>query len=506
MNKPRIVAPFTGQGKTHVDGSAAEADALWRRLEAFELDSPADGFMFSERLAKENAWSLGYARRVINEYKKFLFLAVRSEHVVCPSEDVDQVWHMHLTYTRNYWDELCGKVLGTAVHHGPSKGGDQEREKYYRLYQRTLESYRQWFASDPPADIWSAPDQRFGEDLQCVRINASRHWILPKPRLAFFRSTAVGLGSAALLLPVAQLAPNPLDWRGGDFLVFFTALLLLATIGSWVARAYLLRSDENFSSDEAKSLLPIEAAWMEGGDARAISCALVELAQADAIEIRDGKVQSGSASSNFLGSNRLTQLIHSGLLQSGGSRTWAKISRDARVGLIAMRQALEERGLATTYMQRSYAFTVILFLMGGVLLLGGAKIVVGLGRGRPIGYLVLLELAGLAIAFMLFKSVPRVTAKGRRLLDQLKSSMKNQQSNADAGAGAFASDNGLVWSTALLGTGVLASTAYADVDLYTRKEIAANHAAGSGGCGGTGCGGDGGGGGGCGGGCGGCGG
>jgi hypothetical protein len=35
-----------------------------------------------------------------------------STHIVTPSEQVDQVWHLHLTYTRSYWDEFCPNVLG----------------------------------------------------------------------------------------------------------------------------------------------------------------------------------------------------------------------------------------------------------------------------------------------------------------------------------------------------------------------------------------------------------
>ncbi|MCA9160733.1 MAG: hypothetical protein KDA51_00850 [Planctomycetales bacterium] len=85
---------------------------LWSQLELFQLDVPTHGLVFSERLARENAWSPSYTRRAIAEYKRFLYLAMTSSHVVCPSDAVDQVWHMHLTYTRSYWNDLCGELLG----------------------------------------------------------------------------------------------------------------------------------------------------------------------------------------------------------------------------------------------------------------------------------------------------------------------------------------------------------------------------------------------------------
>ena len=75
---------------------------LWRRLEQFQLDSAGAALPFSARLARENNWTAGYTRRVIEEYKRFGFLAVAAGHPVSPSEDVDQAWHLHLTYSENY--------------------------------------------------------------------------------------------------------------------------------------------------------------------------------------------------------------------------------------------------------------------------------------------------------------------------------------------------------------------------------------------------------------------
>lgn len=122
---------------------------LWQKLNSFELDAPQCGLTFSERAARDNGWTIGFARRAIFEYKRFLYLAMTSDHVVCPSDAVDQIWHQHLTYTHSYWDELCGGVLGRPLHHGPTRGGSKEQEKYFRLYQRTLQSYESAFGTAP---------------------------------------------------------------------------------------------------------------------------------------------------------------------------------------------------------------------------------------------------------------------------------------------------------------------------------------------------------------------
>ncbi|MEO1005725.1 MAG: TIGR04222 domain-containing membrane protein, partial [Cyanobacteria bacterium J06638_38] len=62
---------------------------LFARIEAFSLDKADADLTFSQRLATENNWNIEYANRVIEEYKKFVFLAVVTGHIVTPSEQVD---------------------------------------------------------------------------------------------------------------------------------------------------------------------------------------------------------------------------------------------------------------------------------------------------------------------------------------------------------------------------------------------------------------------------------
>ena len=130
---------------------------LWHDIAAFSLDDPTAVFKFSDRLARENSWSLAYTQRAIEEYKRFVYLAMRSGHPVTPSVAVDQVWHLHLTYTESYWTELCGEVLERPLHHGPTKGGKAEGSKFNDWYARTLASYEDAFGHAPPSDIWPEP-------------------------------------------------------------------------------------------------------------------------------------------------------------------------------------------------------------------------------------------------------------------------------------------------------------------------------------------------------------
>ena len=90
--------------------------------------------------------------------KRFCFLAATVDHQVTPSDAIDQAWHLHLTYSRDYWERFCPAVLGRPLHHGPTAGGSAEQHRYFEQYAATLKSYEQAFGAPPPADLW-LPDQ-----------------------------------------------------------------------------------------------------------------------------------------------------------------------------------------------------------------------------------------------------------------------------------------------------------------------------------------------------------
>ena len=86
-------------------------DSLWQRIAAHHIGPPDAALSFARRLARENRWSLAYAERVIEEYRRFCYLAMTAGHEVTPSDQVDQAWHLHLTYSRDYWERFCPEVL-----------------------------------------------------------------------------------------------------------------------------------------------------------------------------------------------------------------------------------------------------------------------------------------------------------------------------------------------------------------------------------------------------------
>jgi hypothetical protein len=158
---------------------------LLQKVQKFELDDPQAALTFSQRLARENGWDLKFALRAIDEYKRFMFLICIAPHPLTPSDEVDQVWHLHLLYTRSYWDDFCRCVLEREIHHGPTKGGKQEKEKFTDWYDKTKQLYSETFGHAPPQDLWPDADQRFN-DIHFQRINLRKHFVFHKP--AFLQS------------------------------------------------------------------------------------------------------------------------------------------------------------------------------------------------------------------------------------------------------------------------------------------------------------------------------
>lgn len=160
-----------------------DLQTLRRQIENFALDAPDAALTFTQRLANENNWDIQFAQRVVTEYKRYVFLCAISPNQVSPSEEVDQAWHMHMTYTESYWTDLCARTLGKPLHHHPTRGGPEEREKFFALYENTLAFYKETFHSDPPPDIWPPAEQRFSH-THFIRVDKSANWIISKPTIS----------------------------------------------------------------------------------------------------------------------------------------------------------------------------------------------------------------------------------------------------------------------------------------------------------------------------------
>lgn len=149
-----------------------ELDTIWQ----LRFDKDDTSFTFVKRLAFENAWSVFYAERVVEEYRRFLFLVHKSQVTLSPSDAVDQAWHLHMIYSRSYWDDLCGQILKKPLHHDPIDGGGKDRDTFIQQYEQTLSIYRDTFKEEAPADIWPNSSVRFADSPHFQRVDM-RHYV-----------------------------------------------------------------------------------------------------------------------------------------------------------------------------------------------------------------------------------------------------------------------------------------------------------------------------------------
>jgi uncharacterized protein (TIGR04222 family) len=247
---------------------------LYLRLQAYELDDSSHEFGFMRHLIKGQGWSRVYTQRAVEEYKRFAFLAVVAEHQVVPPDAVDQVWHQHVLLTQSYWDGFCEDVLQKKLHHHPARGGKTERAEFHRLYGQTIASYRHFFG-EPPQDIWSPIDQRFGMDLKMQRVSLADHWVIPK-RLPQVRVSR-GTGLTTLAVALTFLSAGCTYASGAQALSMHGALLGIVAVAMAVSCGlrYLLRLPVGRSA--SPELDTYEMACLFGGEARVVDLLIVQL-------------------------------------------------------------------------------------------------------------------------------------------------------------------------------------------------------------------------------------
>lgn len=445
---------------------SASQHALWQRLEQHDFGTAGHRLGFTARLAREHGWSEAYAAGAVREYKRFCFLAMVSGHAVTPSDAVDEAWHLHLTYSRDYWTRYCPEVLGGNLHHEPSRGGHEQAGLHYEQYAQTLASYQRWFGP-PPLDYWPDAHTQTASPARYRRIDLSRHWLLRRPRLPRPRWSQLGL--AGLLLgaaPLLQALPlNPLDMSGPSFLMLFLVLLIV----SFAVLPLLRRQLRDTGPGQAGSELDEwSLAYLAGGSVRVVETGIAQL-------LADGKAQwnrkkrtlefSGSHSGLEFPLNHIAANV--GQNVDAMARKIDRYLKDVHAGLL-------RRGLLLQPERRRRVGLVSALPFGLLTLLGVAKIWVGITRDRPVLFLIFLTaicvIAGLIVLF----SVPERSRAGDALLQQMNLKYAHARRAPRKG------DMGL--AVALAGTAVLAGTAYADFHNYRAPQNSGGDGGGGGSC------------------------
>lgn len=371
---------------------------LWDRIRTFSIDDPQATIRFSDKLSSQQGWTTAYTTRVIEEYKRFMFLCCISPTGASPSPDVDEVWHLHLTYTANYWKEFCRDTLQKEIHHHPSKGGTSEKHRHDDWYAATLAFYREVFNEDPPVDIWPPAGKRETDLSALADHHAGYSQNKYKPLL---------LLAAPFIVPFFYGAVHPFDLTGPQFLVFYIALGIVSFVVLFVlARLDRVRIRAIVGDRYRNDADAYQVSRFVFGRYRSVQTAIIDLVekrvlvaeQKGKFVFHPGMYKPGSGGNNPL----INDLVK--YYQEGEVLTYDAVAACYNDDITFHPE------LSNIYKSASQKHPWRYVVGISVLLLGIARCLQGAVNDRPYGYLVMTMISMLVIYVILYSSLNGTTA------------------------------------------------------------------------------------------------
>jgi uncharacterized protein (TIGR04222 family) len=467
---------------------------LLAQFEDFSIDDgPFPVLSFAGRLARENGWTRSYTNRVIREYKRFVYLTATADHSVTPSVQVDAAWHLHLTYTKSYWNRMCGEVLKKPLHHEPTTGGPANADKYRQNYEATLASYQITFGHEPPADIWPETAIRFGEDQAFMTVNTARNWVVPKARAGQL-GFALSLALVAVVFVTGCFGEwNPLNFKGSQFLILYTSLygLMLA----FAITFYLTRGRPNaIQGEQLPQLHSDELAELAGGRPRVALTAVVNLCERGVLKFDETTNTLQPLKDLPADARPAERVTYETVSHKLKGATFLEVRnallRHNELGL----ERLEEEELVMSHSARFLGRAVPFLGWMTLLILALGKLWIGVERGKPVGLLIFGMLIT-AITMLIFLCLPLYrTGRGSAVIQQ---STKGYYQNKVSGSIDYP------LAAAVFGVSAITGVMYGPMKQHIEREHAGEFGnsytsgcssgggcgGGGGGCGGGGCGG-----------------
>ena len=491
---------------------ATQHTELWGRIERHLFERPDHALDFTRRLARDRGWSLAFARGAVEEYRRFCFLAMIGPSPVTPSEEVDEVWHQHLTYSRDYWESWCSTVLGGPLHHDPTEGGPAAQTRYRARYAETLALYEAYFGPPDPA-YWPATHRRFGTRPRYRIVDRTQAVVLARPswpdwlvQVAARCGLTLGWALALILQDTGAaradpsgLPLNPFDWPATPFLTLYGALaiatIIFLTITSMHMRSTGLGKGSDAQVEAATGGLDLlHLAWLAGGRDQAIGIVLAGFVDAGAARV--------AQTSRAIGFMRLPEIevdsrgailvepftAFRGFVQ--GPYTYNAFGRSIKPGIEAIEGDLACRGLVPVRQRIENAYLTMAAAVTVFWAFGLVRVAVGHAHGKPVGYLwAMIVLTGI-LSIMIAVLPPMRTPLGSAVLRWYRERYRR--------AATAPREHELLFALALCGPAVLSGTHLDDVGRLIRANAVNGGDSGSGsggngggsGCGGCGGGGD----------------
>lgn len=364
---------------------------LWENIQNFNFDDQNSSYPFSRKLATENNWSFSFTQQAIAEYRKFIFLCCISPTGASPSETVDKVWHLHLTYTKNYWEDFCQNTLQQDIHHHPSRGGPTEKTKHDNWYRETRQHYEATFKNPPPSLIWPSPhaaEEIINEDIYDA---------------IFFKRVVLAFGITVFLFACAV---NLYRTSGPDFLLCYALICVAALAAIWFTQKNKeQRLQQIVFANLPNSFSVYEITRFIYGPHRCYQTALVDLIKRGIIETENNGYKIISLPPMVIYNEKnplLPQLISH--YKTGDLFSY-----------------LEGFGLSDTDDLKHPAFEKLYHLSrkvdypkfiipGIVLLMGFARIMQGMANDKPVGFLagMMIVFSGIALLILQMHAYPKL--------------------------------------------------------------------------------------------------
>jgi uncharacterized protein (TIGR04222 family) len=203
---------------------------------------------------------------------------------------------------------------------------------------------------------------------------------------------------------------DPLDWTAERFL----ALYIVVTLGAFGV-SVLLREwiGQNAPGGDPRGLNVLDLAFLAGGPGRTADTVLVLLLDAGIAAVD----QTGSQVTIDLSAAPLPMILRWLPAQISGIMTRRGFREAIQPQLDSIRDGLARNGFGLTADDRECLVQATMACLAVPILLGVAKVCVGVSRDRPVGILIVLILVTLALGIKILTSPPLRTRAGKAALD-----------------------------------------------------------------------------------------
>jgi uncharacterized protein (TIGR04222 family) len=247
---------------------------------------------------------------------------------------------------------------------------------------------------------------------------------------------------------------NPLDWQGPEFLSLYVPLLIGGFLVALLIR-HLLRLPAGGPMYLSRRTDPYEVAALDGPDTL-INAVVGALFHRNVLRIEGRRIATGDA----LPADAAPVERSVFECAATGDVTLEGLRRALIHDIENYRRRLSQKGLALDEYRAVPVRLLPSLVYGAILLLGAAKIFVGVSRGRPVMFLVLLVTLGV-LGLLVLGSRPWRTRLGDTTLRALRDEHQALRTTAMAGDSSRALDGrDLALAVGLFGPAMLVPLGY----------------------------------------------